>query len=82
MNTQTVSGVQKKQSRIIGTLRYVDRTGGTDATDYPGSYTVTPALTAQQMQTAGYMMRENVQIEAIPIESVSNTAGGNTVIIG
>ena len=66
-------------ARITASLRYADRFGGTP---YEGIYVIRPALSSQMMATKDKTMTDNVTVEEIPIESVSNTAGGNTVIIG
>ncbi len=49
---------------------------------YEGAYTITPKLEPQIMATKNKMMQNNVTIEKIPVSTVSNSAGGNTVIIG
>lgn len=79
MKTLTMRCILRRQENITGVLHYADHVGGTP---YEGAYSVTPALGAQSLPTAGKTMREDVQIGEIPIESVSNTAGGQTVIIG
>lgn len=48
---------------------------------YEGPYDVTPKVTAQTLQTAQKLMREDVSVRAIPYFDVSNPAGGNTVYI-
>ena len=55
---------------------------GGDTEEYKGSYEVTPKLEAQTLPTALKVMRNDVEIKEIPITSVSNSSGGNTVIIG
>lgn len=49
---------------------------------YEGDYEVTPKLEEQTLPTAQKLMKENLKIKEIPISVVSNTGGGNTVIIG
>lgn len=49
---------------------------------YDGVYQVTPKLESQTLATRNKLMTDDVTVEEIPISSVSNTAGGNTVIIG
>jgi hypothetical protein len=53
-----------------------------DVDEYKGSYEVTPRLEEQTLPTALKVMRNDVKINKIPITKVSNTSGGNTVIIG
>lgn len=59
----------------------VDVIGG-DVEEYKGAYEVTPKLEAQTLPTASKVMRNDVEVKEIPITRVSNTSGGNTVIIG
>jgi hypothetical protein len=50
---------------------------------YEGEFVVTPAVDSEQtLLTAGKYIEENITVEKIPITSVSNSSGGNTVIIG
>lgn len=49
---------------------------------YGGSYEITPKINAQEMQTEGKTMLENVTIKSIPFHKVGNASGGNTVHIG
>lgn len=49
---------------------------------YNGSYTVTPSMQEQTLETAGKLMEQNTQIEEIPVSVVSNNSGGSTVKIG
>jgi hypothetical protein len=53
-----------------------------DVEEYKGAYEVTPKLEAQTLETAFKVMRSDVEVKEIPITRVSNTSGGNTVIIG
>lgn len=55
---------------------------GGDVAEYKGSYEVTPSLDEQTLPTSRKVMREDVIIKEIPITKVSNTSGGNTIIIG
>lgn len=50
--------------------------------DYDGSYTVTPDWDPQTLETENKVMRANVEVDGIYINSVQNPAGGNTVYIG
>ena len=49
---------------------------------YKGDYSVTPRLESQTLKTENLVMDFDLEIQKIPIERVSNTSGGNTVIIG
>ena len=53
-----------------------------DVTLYEGDYEVTPKLEEQTLSTANKFMQNDVKINKIPITTVSNSSGGNTVIIG
>lgn len=53
-----------------------------DAPNYEGEYEITPKIEAQTIETAQKLMKEDMQIKAIPFYNVSNTAGGNTIYIG
>ena len=49
---------------------------------YKGSYEVTPAATAQIMETKNKIMDDDVIIREIPYFETGNEQGGNTVYIG
>lgn len=49
---------------------------------YKGAYEVAPSFEKQTLETAYRVMTGNVEVESIPMETVSNTAGGMTLIIG
>lgn len=59
----------------------VDVIGG-NVEEYKGAYEVTPATTAQVLETARKVMRDDLTIKEIPYAEVSNAAGGNTISIG
>ncbi len=52
-----------------------------DADPYTGAYEVTPTVEGEVLPTAQKLMKEDLTIKAIPVYSVSNTAGGNTFYI-
>lgn len=52
-----------------------------DAPEYDGTYDVTPTVDGETLETAGKFMRDDVTVNAIPIFSVGNAAGGSTVYI-
>ena len=82
MNTDILRGTLRADAAVSASLRYVDYVGGADTQPYEGEYTVTPALDEQRMATKGRVMTDNVTIREIPIDTVTNAAGGNTIIIG
>ncbi len=49
---------------------------------YTGPYEVTPAVEAQTLNTTNRVMTQDVNIKEIPYYSVSNSAHGETIIIG
>ena len=53
-----------------------------DIPAYTGEYDVDPKFTAQKLATNGKKMRDDVTVEAIEVQRVSNTSGGRTVYIG
>ena len=53
-----------------------------DLPAYTGAYIVDPKFTAQKLATNGKKMRDDVTVEAIEVQRVSNTSGGRTVYIG
>ena len=50
--------------------------------DYDGEYTVTPDWESQTLKTQNKIMRSDVVVGAIYLNSAQNPAGGNTVYIG
>lgn len=54
----------------------------TNADPYDGEYEITPRITEQTLPTAMKLMTRDVTVRDIPITYVTNTAGGNTIIIG
>lgn len=53
-----------------------------DVDIYDGIYTVSPDFVGHTLQTANKMLTQNVVVESIRVETVSNLSGGNTVYIG
>ena len=49
---------------------------------YNGPYEVTPSINSQSLSTMNLVMRDNVNINQIPYQEVSNLSGGYTAIIG
>ena len=49
---------------------------------YTGSYTIDPDFEGQVLQTQRKYMTDNVTVNPIQVESVSNIEGGRTVYIG
>ena len=53
-----------------------------DLPAYTGAYNIDPKFTAQKLATNGKKMLDDVTVEAIEVQRVSNTSGGRTVYIG
>lgn len=53
-----------------------------EAETYKGQYIVDPNFSTQVLPTGNKRMTDDVQINAIEIQRVSNLAGGRTVYIG
>lgn len=53
-----------------------------DLTAYTGAYDVDPKFEEQKLATNGKKMLDDVTVEAIEVQRVSNTSGGITVYIG
>ena len=53
-----------------------------DSNPYTGSYTIDPDFDGQVLQTRQKYMTDNVTVNPIQVESVSNIEGGRTVYIG
>lgn len=49
---------------------------------YSGAYTVEPDFTEQILATKDKILVDNVTVNAIEVQRVSNAAGGKTVYIG
>jgi hypothetical protein len=49
---------------------------------YEGNYEVVPKIQEQKLLTKNKLLTDDVTIKSIPVVKVSNTSGGNTVIIG
>lgn len=74
--SETSERLDLKFGEITTVTEYV---GGTP---YEGEYEVTPKLVEQTLLTKNKLMREDMVIKTIPITTVGNNSGGNTVIIG
>lgn len=50
--------------------------------DYEGTYEVVPKFEDQELNTENKLLRRDITVKKISLESVSNQSGGRTVIIG
>lgn len=48
---------------------------------YAGDTVVIPKVEKQELETKNTTVKENIIVEKIPFSKVSNSAGGNTVVI-
>lgn len=72
-----IIGSQSVDVEIMGSIVSVG-----DYEHYGGEYSVTPKFENQTLKTKNKVMDFDVNIKTIPVEKVSNSSGGNTVIIG
>lgn len=56
--------------------------GGGDYEHYTGTYSVTPRVYEQTMETQSLVMDDDVTVLSIPLTEVSNLKGGETATIG
>lgn len=49
---------------------------------YKGDYEVKPSFENQTLKTKNMAMEKDVNVKPISVTKVSNTSGGNTIIIG
>ena len=49
---------------------------------YQGDYDVTPRVFEQTLYTDGLFMADDVDVDGIPVQEVSNPSGGQTAVIG
>lgn len=49
---------------------------------YTGEYEVDPTFSSQVLETKDKFMSDDVTINAIAVQSVTNPSGGNTIFIG
>lgn len=76
---------------LSGSLSTIQGLSGTLSTDgvitrpipeYDGVYIVDPSFDEQVLETRDKLMSDDVTVNAILVNTVSNPAGGNTVYIG
>lgn len=73
-----ITGAVVGTARVTGTVSI--STGGVTE-PYMGEYEITPKVDAQTMYTRNKYMIEDVEIKGVPIFSVTNNSGGDTVYI-
>lgn len=66
----------------FGATVIIDRPVAVDAPTYTGAYEVDPKFTEKVLPTKNHLMQDDVTVNAIEVQRVSNTAGGRTVYIG
>lgn len=65
-----------------GNITAVVSNGISDFDVYSGEYNVVPKIESQTLETKFKSMEENVTIESIPYQEVTNISGGTTATIG
>ena len=75
----TLSGFLSAAGRLSGVLT-IPNAAGVEL--YDGLYEVTPRLYAQNLDTDGKLMEDDVTVYEIPISRTTNPTGGLTVLIG
>lgn len=82
-----IDAYQKQLNEIIWRLNIIEDDNPFDDPPsegeyYEGEYVITPKTYEQTMETKDLLMKDDVEIEEIPLYQVSNTQGGKTAIIG
>ena len=57
------------------------KSGGTNATEYTGTVTVTPDTTTQTLNTSGYLLTQNITVNPIPSNYGLITWNGSYLLI-
>ena len=84
----TISGYLSSEGSLIGRLTADAEVTGTvtvfdgDYPPYTGEYEVDPLFDTQTLDTANRYLTDDVTVNPIKVESVSNLSGGVTVYIG
>ena len=71
----------EETEKVVINFGEISQTGGSVPV-YPGPYTVNPDFVGLTLPTRGKNMREDVTVNAIEVQRVSNPTGGKTVYIG
>lgn len=77
--TDYISGSLSSNDLIVGVLTiptYVD------VGVYSGDYEVNPTFESQTLETKNKTLTDDILVNAIEVQSVSNLSGGRTVYIG
>jgi hypothetical protein len=67
---------------IDGEMGVITKVTEYDVPSYTGQVVVNPKFEPVILQTAGKVMNQNVTVNAIEVQEMSNTSGGLTVYIG
>lgn len=70
----------KMPEMLYGRIKVIASPG--DLSAYEGSYTITPKVSEQTLETQGMRMADDVVVQAIPYYAVDNAYRGQTIIIG
>lgn len=75
--TARIKGIQKLSANLQNVTIY-----SSDLETYKGETVVTPKFEEQKLHTKNLVVEDDISVTAIPVVKVSNSAGGNTIIIG
>lgn len=88
MTTESLSGTLASEGNITASIAEIGSVSGGlsmfagDYQPYTGEYTVNPDFDGRTLDTANKYMSDNLVVEPIQVESVSNLGGGKTIYIG
>ena len=86
--SKSLTGELTRQKPLTGKINSrVKLTGSVEKSplmvpEYEGSYEIRPKVWEQAMLTKGKLMLEDVKIQEIPYQEVTNQTGGKTATIG
>ena len=79
--TNTTELMRIDQMRIDQMDELIESISGSELPDYQGEYVVSPGFEPITLDTDEKSMRENVLIQPISVNEVSNPSNGKTLII-
>ena len=82
MNTVVIDGEMSLLVPIDGECGIITKVAEYDLPVYTGITVVEPDFDGTVLRTANKIVNQNITINPIQVESVSNPAGGRTVYIG
>ena len=82
MNTVVIDGEMSLLVPIDGECGIITKVAEYDLPVYTGTTVVEPDFDGTVLRTANKIVNQNITVNPIQVESVSNPAGGKTVYIG